>query len=301
MTIDEKKQALEQSAARLIALQPALRGVVEPFAALAAKRAEIREFLAAREAYAGAPSVDPLSGGPLLEAGHLPAVAAAFAQSAGMMLAALRETFPNTAEDADVLEKALARGDVDPEECVAAVWLENQEAVERLAATLGTASESLVFLLTQALRPSMEAAAEVFGDRVHQEGWFKSFCPVCGMEPEMGSLREVHDDSEYLVSKGGRLMLRCRLCSYEWRHPRVKCPDCGADLQKDNPYYQSPDDPTQRIYACPECKAYYPCLDLSDSLDSVDPDLARIGFLPFEMRIREMGFHPLAEGEIRLE
>lgn len=296
MNLSEKKHALEKSVAYIVSRHASLTGIVEPFAALAAKRAEVRELLNQRGGPAPATAGNALRGEPLLGPGQSLELSTEFMLSAAVMLPALADALPELGDDAAAFEKALVDAVINPGLCVAAYLLRLDKDIKALAETARAPAERLVFFLGQIVRPCMESLADKIGPRVDAAGWFKPYCPVCGLAPEIGDLKEIRTDSDYLVSKGGQLWMRCELCSFEWRFPRVKCPECGADHQKDNEYYQSPDDPGQRIYVCQECKTYFPCLNMANSLESIDPDLARISFLPLEIRLREMGCKPLSEG-----
>ncbi len=300
MNAAEKKLSLEKSAAYIVSRHASLKGIIEPFAALAAKRAEVREALGLRGGPAPVTAGNALRGEPLLGPDQPLELAGDFLLSAGMTLPALGKIFPELGGAAAAVASALADDRLTPEDCVDAFLRRGRKELQALADTANVPVEGFAFILTQVIRPCMENLAEKIGSRVNVEGWFKPYCPVCGLAPEIGDLKEIKTDSDYLVSKGGQLWMRCELCSFEWRFPRVKCPECGADHQKNNEFYHSPDDPAQRIYVCQECKTYFPCLNMADSLLTIDPDLARISFLPLEMRLREMGCKPLSEGPVAI-
>ncbi len=296
MNAVEKKRSLEKSAAFLAGRNPSLKDVIASFAALAEARAAARDALAEKGGPAPETSGNALRGEPLLGPDHPLDLSKDFMISAPIMLQAVTTAFPQLAGEAGILETALKDGRADPGLCARVALTRREEDVLALSKALDLVPENLVFLLTLAVRPCMERLAELVGPKVNQGGWYRNYCPVCGLEPEIGALREIKNDSDFLVSKGGQLWMRCEMCSFEWRFPRVKCPECGADHQKNNEFYESPDDPNLRAYVCPECKAYFPCINTAGVLETLDLDIARIAFLPMEMRLREMGYAPMSEG-----
>jgi len=300
MNLSEKKRALEKSASYIVSRHGALKGIVEPFAALAAKRAEIRETLAMKGGPVPAATGNAQRGEPLLGPGQPLDLSGEFMLSAAVMLPALGEILPELRDDVLAVEKALSEGLVAPGDCVAAFLRRGEKDLGALGEAVGLPAERLAFILGQVVRPCMERLAEELGPSVDHKAWFRGYCPVCGLAPELGALKEIRVDSDYLVSKGGQLFMRCELCSFEWRFPRVKCPECGADHQKDNEFFDASGDPRQRVYVCKECKTYLPCLNMVDSLEALDPDIARIAFLPLEMRLRDMGCKPMAGGPVSI-
>lgn len=112
----------------------------------------------------------------------------------------------------------------------------------------------LVFVMHSALRPFMRAYAEPLSRLVDPGAWYRSFCPVCGGEPDMAALEK----------SGGRRRLLCSRCDAEWTYRRLGCPFCGNDDPKELAFFPS-DDNVYRLAVCERCRRYIKTVDLRET------------------------------------
>jgi hypothetical protein len=104
-------------------------------------------------------------------------------------------------------------------------------------------------VLALAMRPFLERCADVIQQRIDFTAWRRSFCPLCGGEPEFA----------VLTSAGGRVLI-CGRCTARWPFGDAVCPFCGNDDRAALPSFSSPDG-RYRLYACDACRRYLKAYD----------------------------------------
>jgi formate dehydrogenase maturation protein FdhE len=112
----------------------------------------------------------------------------------------------------------------------------------------------LVFVIHSALRPFLRAQADALIRFVDSATWYRSYCPICGGEPDMAALER----------SGGRRRLLCSRCDAEWSYRRLGCPFCGNDEPKDLAFFPS-DDKVYRLAICERCHRYIKTIDLRET------------------------------------
>lgn len=137
------------------------------------------------------------------------------------------------------------------------------------------------FFLEESLRPALELTAGTYQTEISRCGWTEGYCPVCGKEPKIGSLRE----------EEGRKFLFCSQCGTEWLFRRIKCPFCGNEEQKNLSYFTVNNDERYRVDVCDACKRYVKIVDLRSSGKEADLDVEDMATLHLDMLANEEGYH----------
>jgi formate dehydrogenase accessory protein FdhE len=83
----------------------------------------------------------------------------------------------------------------------------------------------------------------------------RSTCPLCDSHALLGVLRPEGD--------GGKRMLVCSFCLYEWEFRRILCPACGEEAENKLPVYVAEQFPHVRVEACDTCNFYIRSVDLT--------------------------------------
>ncbi len=92
--------------------------------------------------------------------------------------------------------------------------------------------------------------ADALAPLVDDTQWYRSYCPVCGSQPDLAALEK---------DVPGRTLL-CSSCDTEWVFKRVGCPYCGNDDHSQLAYHPS-EDGSYRLYLCEVCKSYLKTVD----------------------------------------
>lgn len=105
----------------------------------------------------------------------------------------------------------------------------------------------LEFLLLTSLRPTFRAYGKMLMPMVDQSLWMRSYCPICGSEP---NLAELKGDEKIRF-------LYCSLCGAGWQYQRLKCPFChNEDYEKLGLFALEEKEERHRVYVCLQCKRY---------------------------------------------
>jgi FdhE protein len=158
----------------------------------------------------------------------------------------------------------------------------------------GMSPDAAVFLGRELIRPFIRRQAETIGALIANLPWRFPVCPVCGGHPGFSKFQKVKDDAAYITGHGGPRFLRCGVCATWWRHKRVSCPGCGNEEPSRLSFLRSPERPYERVDVCEDCMRYLPCLDTTEMIRVLHPDVAALAMLPLEIMVRDRGYHPLA-------
>ncbi len=271
-----------------------MRDIVEAFAALVAKRQDLR--IDAGE-WPGVKVFDAAAfgaGEPLLAGRELSGLHRCFAGAALKLLPVIEKVFPLIGWHAIALRSALAAQPELGAKILEAALAEDPQSLQATADEIGIPAGSLSFLVLEVLRPCLRQAAEHLAHLADDDLWRKGYCPVCGAGPDFGILKEKRDPSEYIVSKAGRLWLHCSLCGHIWQFVRLVCPSCGQNDHKQLEVLTAEGREHERIHACRSCRRYVLVIDLAGRQDKLHPELAPLGLIPLDVLAREKGYAPLA-------
>jgi FdhE protein len=185
-------------------------------------------------------------------------------------------------EDSKALKNTLNRVKIDPqwvERAITAFLSRDETTFTTMAQNVNLEPMVLKFVISMALRPSLNAVREAVSEGIQKDTWNYGYCPLCGSFPDMVYLDEQ-----------GRRMLHCELCGCEWRYPRLKCPFCGNSEPKELGYFVSEEEAGFRVDFCKKCKMYIKTLDMRVVESPAPLELENLITLHLDILAHEQGF-----------
>jgi len=166
---------------------------------------------------------------------------------------------------------ALARDAYQIWETPAALWPDrphwDRAEIDGLAA----------IVVTFALGPYLQRAAEAIMPRLDMSNWIRRYCPVCGGEPNLALL-----DADTATRR-----LMCSRCASLWSYVRIGCPFCG--VKEKQTYYPS-DTGLYRLYVCPHCRRYLKTIDLDKAKSPIQPMVERLLTVNMDLTAQQEGW-----------
>jgi hypothetical protein len=132
-------------------------------------------------------------------------------------------------------------------------------------------------VLAVALRPFLARCADVWMTRLDPSEWNRSWCLICGGEPDFA-----------VLPAGGDRWLICGRCTAQWPFGTA-CPFCGNDVQGGITSFASRDG-RYRVYGCNECRKYLKAYDARGSGRPVIPAVDTIATLPLDAAAIQRGY-----------
>jgi len=153
---------------------------------------------------------------------------------------------------------------------------------ERVEVGDGVNADLAVEVLELAARPFFEAYSRTASSRLPDKEFFEGACPICGGEPYLSILRD----------EAGKKLLRCGLCDWEWRVPRIKCPFCGTEEQKKLQYLEIPGKEGKgwKIEVCLDCRRYLKSVDTREAGEIRFPRVLDLATLPYDILAENEGY-----------
>jgi FdhE protein len=289
--IQSRQTILNEMAGRHVAF----REIIERFGMLLGRQAEVREELPVVKTAKCAYEEERFLGGEPLVAFLSPEeFGPSLRQAASKLWPLLGVVFPPLHDALESIGKRLGEDLSWLNLCLRAVVHGEEEALAKAAALAGVSPDFLLMALQTAYGPCIATQKEALLSLAPAELWRKSHCPVCGSAPDLATLECHSGQTDFLISKGGELWHHCPTCSHHWRFMRLECPGCGNQDHKTLVRFSLPDSPREHIYACEECRHYLPCLDLIESFDKVDLDVAALGLVHLDAVAQSRGYVPLS-------
>ena len=219
-----------------------------------------------------------IQGAPLVGREHFPHDLAQARELLGKLTEIVSRTEGPLGEGATALAKAMASGDLQPDDLFARFMADDTAFFASWAERTPGAPKTLPFLAFAALGPSIEAAAEILSLNLPEmQVNAVGTCPLCGSLPLISSLEQ----------KEGFRHATCSFCRHEYRIKRLACPICGEDNQKKLTFFTVDEEPGFRVDVCETCKNYVKTLDFRnldrialpvlDDLDSLALDYVAAG------------------------
>ena len=187
----------------------------------------------------------------------------------------------------DILEGGAAESIQDmarqgpPLERLITEWF-NRKATRQAGATEprpdGLDEETIDQVLTLAMRPFLERAAEAAVPRADLSTWTRPYCPFCGGDPELA-----------VVTRTGERMLICGRCGTRWAFDADACPWCDERRRERITTFASPDG-HYRISACESCRRYIKAFDARTGGRPVMPVVDTIATLPLDAAAMQRGY-----------
>lgn len=314
----ERLCGVDEALADISARRPPLADIAAAFAQLAKAREAVRQALPGTSCMEAAPG-DLAQGQPLLAplfetlTAPSPELVGRFLTAAHIVLPAAAQAFPGLAPE---LAKVAVRLDKPGSgtnggsddggglatQLLAAIGPDAEHAttpqtVEDIARRLELSAPALHMCATETLLALLGHERSLLEDRVNQDIWRRSYCPVCGGGPDVGILKEGKEDSEFLIAKAGQLWLHCGQCGAMWRHPRMRCVGCGCEDPERQELLLAEEDQrseAERAHLCKDCQTYTLSVNLVDRLDRVNLEMLPMGLLHLDVLAQERGYKPLA-------
>lgn len=202
--------------------------------------------------------------------------------------------FPTLAENLKALDQQLENDPSWTELCLQAMVHGDAAALELAAVNAGVAPDFLLLALRAAYGPCIAVQKGSLTRAVPIDMWRHAYCPVCGSDPDLATLENRPDPSEFLISKSGELWHHCPVCTHRWRFVRMQCPGCGNKDHESLTRFSLPDSPQALIYACEKCQQYLPCLNLVESAQKINFNLAALELVHLDAAAQSKGYTPLS-------
>lgn len=120
-------------------------------------------------------------------------------------------------------------------------------------------------------------------DTIDMAAWERGNCPVCGVKPHYGLLKD----------KEGVRMLGCWLCGFRWVFPRLQCPYCLNKDMEDLGFFTVGTSESCRVHFCKKCSNYVKIFDLRDAVaEDVHLPLRNLATLSYDLYGLKEGFKP---------
>lgn len=181
---------------------------------------------------------------------------------------------------AAAVSRAVARGDLDPQDLFARLLKGDDPYFQDTAARIGSDPQTMAFLAYNSLQPSVEMraaqlAAYLDPDTVRRRGG----CPVCGSAPGLAVLIEE-----------GQRVLSCSFCRHQWRTPRIFCVFCGNTKTDELAYFFSEEEGELRTDVCEGCRRFIKTVDRRKVSRPLFPPLEQVASLHLDMIAAEKGY-----------
>lgn len=184
-------------------------------------------------------------------------------------------------QDVDRINEAVERGELALEELFEKAVAEDHKYMADMSGRLNLQEGLLLFLAENSLQPIFEAYGDKLKDHVDQEGWWKSYCPICGSKPVMAEL----------IGSERKRFLVCSCCGYEWRFTRIKCPFCDNEERRKFKYFFTEEKgKAYRVETCQKCKKYIKTVDTNELDGEVVPLVEDVGTLYLDVLARKEGY-----------
>jgi FdhE protein len=179
------------------------------------------------------------------------------------------------------MASALKRGQLHPQELMAALLSGNPDDIYTQADRLGLDAEMTAGLLRLTLFPvlaQMNTALLAF----RQGGrWEKGHCPTCGSWPLLGEFRGL-EQTRYL---------RCGWCAAEWDFPRLLCPFCATNDHHELGYFHvEGQEMKYRVATCQACRGYVKMLSTLMPLRGPQVLVADVATIHLDLAAAQRGF-----------
>ncbi len=287
---ERSSKGIQSALDTLAQRKPSLSSLVSAFGPVLTAKARFRESLPALAPVTDLPGFDPVrfsQGAPLFATTGLMDFHQGVKPAAQMILPPMAKAFPGIQRDVETIESQIADNRLEPGECVRAFVDDDAKKIDALAARADTRPDVLKFALAQISGPFMEIQAQSLSPLIEDHQWHYGYCPVCGSYAAVAGL----------AGEGGKRWLQCPACAHEWRFSRHTCPRCSNKDHDSLEYFfdqNSPVRAAERVNVCKKCKTYLLTIDLRQSIDPVNMDVAAMGMVGLDIQAREKGYSPLA-------
>jgi FdhE protein len=138
-------------------------------------------------------------------------------------------------------------------------------------------------IVQAAVRPFLVNQVNTINESINGkniESWHRQYCPYCGGRADIA----------FLEKEVGARWLVCSRCDSTWPFPRLRCPYCLNQDQKQLGFFMDTEE-QYRLQVCEKCKCYIKTIDLRKSSYEVLMPLERIFTVEMDRQAREKGYH----------
>ncbi len=295
-SLGDREQRIAEAVARFAESRPVLEPILRVFGNVLMEKTRVVQRLVAGDPGHVKVDLSRLEKGLSLLAGvSLEPLQEQLNLSCETMLPVLKQTFDKLEEEFGRLEVCYHERRLDLAALSRAYLETDHQTLGEVAKPLMVSTEVLLLVIGIVLAPVLEAVALPYAEPVRQAGWLKGYCPICGSMPSISFLGEGGEQaSEFLTGGGGQKFLHCSVCGCEWRTRRHVCPACENEDKDHRYYFQTADDPAERVDVCTKCGTYLPCMDFREIGSKPPMDIAAVGMVHLDAWAREKGYHPMA-------
>lgn len=226
-------------------------------------------------------------GFPLVDAGTLDYSVPTVPETAAKLLELLQAREGEGGDDLSAYAFLGAAGDGDALRIFRMAALHDLTGLEAAATARGLNPGILTFVARGAIKPLFTALRDQLSGLLPGESWDHGTCPCCGNPPAM----------DRLEGEGGKRFLGCSLCELDWRFPRMQCPACGTQDQKELRRFSDESGGEASVFLCDACHHYVKTIDgrLLDGERVVLP-VEEVVTLHLDIVARRLGYLPPSVG-----
>jgi FdhE protein len=285
---DDRVETLQRVIDREIEKNPHNRELINAFRPVMMARVRLLDKMTLKTA--GRPAFDEIrfqGGVPLIRQQQLLSPEDPWEDMAARMIPAMKEGFPGIRDDMDRL--LASRKKIKGLACdyIGVFPDHGEDVIDRWAADLQAAPQSIALLLRQLIRIILEKRSQDAAERIKDIEWKKGYCPVCGAFPTVALIEE----------KITRRWLHCSRCSHDWLFSRVICPYCENEAQQGMDFFYVEARAQESAFTCDQCKRYLITLNRVSDLLEHDLDVSAISLVHLDVVMQEKGFTPMVTCE----
>ncbi len=197
------------------------------------------------------------------------------------LLGLLAQAGGPAAQAAETLGAAMAAGELDLDAAFAAMPRGDDAPFAEWRERLPESPRALDFLVTSALWPGLNLAAELLGPRLPENlPYERGNCPLCGSLPYIS----------HLSGKEGQRFGVCSFCGFTHRVRRIGCTACGETASDKLKQFRVAEYPGVRVDVCETCQMYVKTLDYRELDKGLMPALDDMATVALDVLAQSHGY-----------
>jgi len=185
------------------------------------------------------------------------------------------------AQAAEALGAAIAAGELDVDAALTALPRGDDEPFAAWRERLPESPRALDFLVTSALWPGLNLAAELLAPRLPENlPYERGNCPLCGSLPYIS----------HLSGKEGHRFGVCSFCGHTHRVRRIGCAACGETASDKLKQFRVAEYPGVRVDVCETCQMYVKTLDYRELDKGLLPALDDMATVALDVLAQSHGY-----------
>lgn len=185
------------------------------------------------------------------------------------------------AQAAEALGAAIAAGELDVDAALTALPRGDDAPFAAWRERLPESPRALDFLVTSALWPGLNLAAELLAPRLPENlPYERGNCPLCGSLPYIS----------HLGGKEGQRFGVCSFCGHTHRVRRIGCVACGETASDKLKQFRVAEYPGVRVDVCETCQMYVKTLDYRELDKGLLPALDDMATVALDVLAQSHGY-----------